>query len=417
MNLNMNTNIKIGYCGFNNIGNTCYMNSILQLLSHSKHIVSFLIKNRNSNISQYENYLYQGAIQRTGDVERKRLNLKEDDQVSIKKTDIDEFMNLALINRLADIINTIIYKGSSKITPSSFKQIIDLKLPSFRGFSQHDSHELLLQILDIMIEETGIEAEQIINNVPECIKNYIGYLQQVKQNLKKTSIIDEKKLIIAELNEYKKAHIDTINKYNGLNYMIKVFKLRYNPLIDKMKTFLINTVTCSNCNNQTCNYEDTTILTLQIKNNLTECFENLIKTENIENYHCAVCNEKHIVYKNTKIFRPGMILFVHLKRFKQLPNGRTVKDNTNINFPHEINLDKYCDNYMKTDQSLPYTYKFKGLSNHHGGINGGHYTADCVSIVDNKTWYHFNDGSVGEYTGSNINTESGYIGMYEMENL
>ncbi len=50
-----------------------------------------------------------------------------------------------------------------------------------------------------------------------------------------------------------------------------------------------------------------------------------------------------------------------------------------------------------------------------GTMQGGHYTADCVSITDNKTWYHFDDSRVSKHSSSNIDTSSAYILMYEME--
>lgn len=413
---------KIGLCGFKNIGNTCYMNSILQLIIHSKLFINFIVSknnpfdnNNNENTADYYNFLEQGTIYRIGEKERNRLRLGEDDQVTINKSDINNFINNSIINRLAEIINTIIYKGNSSITPNNFKQIIDKKIPELRGYGQQDAHELLIQLIDIIIEETGIESEPSINNVPNVIKEYMEYLHAIKDRIFLTNSINEKKIIIQELNDYKKKNSEVINKYNGLNYMIKVFKKRYNPMIFKLKTFIINTITCSKCNNETCNYENTTILTLPIKSNIDECFEAFETEEILENYNCSVCNKNNNAIKKSKIWRPAMTLFLHLKRFKVLPNGRILKDNSNVEIPHELNLSKYCDNSMKTDSSITYKYKLRGISNHHGGMNGGHYTADCLSIIDNTTWYNFNDNNVSKYSDSNINISSGYILLYELD--
>ena len=40
----MELSSRVGKCGFVNIGNTCYMNSILQLLLHCKPIINFLLE-------------------------------------------------------------------------------------------------------------------------------------------------------------------------------------------------------------------------------------------------------------------------------------------------------------------------------------------------------------------------------------
>ena len=432
---------KLGLCGFRNIGNTCYMNSILQLLIHSKLIVNFMLAKENpytnlnteseSNESkssdlaaEFENYLKQNVTDRLGERERKRLGLDDDAKVNINSEQFDKIVHNTLSVKLAEIINLLVYKGNSCITPTGFKQIVDRKIPSMRGMMQQDAHELLNGLLDNLIEETGNDSEPTINNVPQTIKAYFEHIEEVKKILSSTESREEKKRIIQEFNEFRESHKKNVNKFAGLKYMTNVFGKKrstsldtsttgYNPMIFNLLTFNVDTFKCIECGLESSKYEYCTILSLHIKPTLKECFEQFVSSEQIDR-KCEGCECKKAI-KKQMIWRPGMTMFIQLCRFNNLPNGRICKNNLNVEIPHQIDISEYCDSSMLTEQTPSYKYKLKGISNHMGGMGGGHYTADCVSIIDNKTWYHFDDSSVSRYQGTEINTSNAYILMYEME--
>ena len=97
-----------------------------------------------------------------------------------------------------------------------------------------------------------------------------------------------------------------------------------------------------------------------------------------------------------------------------MPNGRLMKNNNNVEIPEYLNLNPYCDDTMNSAIPINRTYKLTGFSNHMGGLNGGHYTADCACIIDNTSWYHFDDSRVSKYQDKNINTNNAYILMYTL---
>jgi ubiquitin carboxyl-terminal hydrolase 8 len=49
--------------------------------------------------------------------------------------------------------------------------------------------------------------------------------------------------------------------------------------------------------------------------------------------------------------------------------------------------------------NAPCRYELYAISNHYGGLNGGHYTA-YVRHTGTKKWYHFDDSRVSELGGS-----------------
>lgn len=60
----------------------------------------------------------------------------------------------------------------------------------------------------------------------------------------------------------------------------------------------------------------------------------------------------------------------------------------------------------------PGTYALAGVVNHHGGgLQSGHYTADCLNADDGK-WYNFNDSRVGP--SGRIDGAAAYLAFYCM---
>ncbi len=401
---------KVGLCGLSNIGNTCYLNSVLQLLIHSNVLLSFLFQEGETNFNYY---LEKASIENFAEKYRKKNNISNDTEITIKRSQIDELIKMSIINKIYEIIQLIYNKGNSVIVPNGLKQNVDIKIKSFRGSMQQDAHEFLLQLLDNIIEETGIETDSILNNVPEVIRNYKNYLTDIKKRLLETSDINIRKNIINELNNYKSENKDIINKYNGLSYMKNVFRKKYNSFIFNLKNITINYIVCSNCNNLIINYENNTILSLPVCDTLYDSFTNFTKVEEVYNYNCSACKSEQKVFKNCKIWKPPMLLFLQLKRFKQLPNGRILKDNSFVDIPLEFDITDFYDTSM-INVSKFNKYKLKGFVNHHGTLNGGHYTSDC-SCINDDTWFHFDDESVSKYDGNRINISSAYILMYEME--
>ena len=451
-NSNVFKDPKLGLCGFKNMGNTCYLNSILQLLIHSRTLINFLLCETNPFVKNVKNvnednedneditlvdliikdeikapfivFLKNCSIDRFADIKRKKFKLDPDEQVNITIREFKSYLENTLTIKLAEIINTLIYKGNNCITPSGFKKIIDKKIPSLGGYAQQDAHELLIGILDILIEETGVDSESSINNVPNTIQEYLNIRKSINNKIKNTLLIEEKKKYMREYNEYKKNHWDTINKYNGLMYMSGVFNKKrknsfdttttgYNPTIFNLLTFIMNIFKCVGCNNTNYKFEFNTVLSLDVKPTLKNCFEQYIIDEHIER-KCEICSCNNAI-KTKQIWRPGMLLFIQLCRFNNLPNGRIWKNNQCVEIPDFIDISQYCDKTMSTEKSLTYKYKLKGISNHMGSLNGGHYVADGISLIDNKTWYHFDDSRVGRHQTIPFDTSSAYILMYEME--
>jgi ubiquitin C-terminal hydrolase len=415
--------MKIEPIGLHNIGNTCYMNSILQLLLNSSVFVSFLLKN-SDNKSNSNEYLYKASINRVAQKERKRLKLTDDDIVNINRTDIDKCIRKSITIELSNII-TDVCNNNETIRPLQFKKRCDKLLPIFQGFRQHDAHEFLIQLLNLIIDETGIETNSELTNLPKSIKKYF----KIKNKIMELELDedDEQRVELTNiLVEYCNKNKGILNKIDGLNYYIELYKNKYNPLIYSLHTIYNIYFRCSNCNNILNKYETNTILTLELCDNLYESFDKFTEQEVISDFNCSNCKENHPNIKKCSLWRFPIILFIHLKRFKYTSRGKYIKDNSPIIIPKILNLSKYCNKLNVFNDSVIPIYELGGISHHYGSTNGGHYAADCKAINSND-WYNLNDSCASKYNKSLfinnhqqspiIQSESAYILRYDLSVL
>lgn len=109
-----------GKMGLRNLGNTCFMNSALQCLSHTDVITRFFLSNEYLKDINKDNPLGTGG-------------------------------NLAM--EYDSLLKELWFGTTPSMNPASFKRAIGRFAPQFSGFQQHDSQELLAYILDGLHED------------------------------------------------------------------------------------------------------------------------------------------------------------------------------------------------------------------------------------------------------------------------
>lgn len=111
----LDMSISVVVCGFQNLGNTCYMNSVLQAIL-------------TSNVMNTAFIIY---------LQKHKNTLK--------------FFSPMLIEYLRIIIDLLNFK-SNVYRPIAFKETLDSVNDWFKGHSQHDSNEFLLYLINEFIE-------------------------------------------------------------------------------------------------------------------------------------------------------------------------------------------------------------------------------------------------------------------------
>lgn len=123
-------------------------------------------------------------------------------------------------------------------------------------------------------------------------------------------------------------------------------------------------------------------------------------------WDCPRCKQKVKAKKKLELWRLPPVLVVQMKRFSfSKKTQRFVKTHAEVKTPLTIELSRY----VRAKNAPPLIYNVVGVANHIGVYGAGHYTATCLHPIT-RQYYNFNDEHV-EYVKntSQVITSDAYV--------
>jgi ubiquitin C-terminal hydrolase len=253
----------------------------------------------------------------------------------------------------------------------------------FTGWSQNDLPEFLLFLFDSFHSAL---TREVIMDIKGNIKTKKDEMGKACYEMMKTQYTKDYSeflniffgihvSVLTPVNEKNKG---LTNSYEGeeLNYLSlrpEPYMLIHLPIPSKEEVNIKNmdkNVTLFDCFNKQCECE-------------------LLEGENA--WFNEKENKKQDVNKRLLFWSLPNIMIIDIKRFITSMNGKSKKNQQFIDIPiNDVDFSKYVEGYAKET----YIYDLYAICNHHGQIDGGHYSATIKN--SNGKWYNFNDTQVTE---------------------
>jgi len=339
-----------GIVGLANLGNTCFLNSCIQVLNHTYELSNADFK--------------------------------------ITKPDLPDSI---LFKEWQDLKNMMLSQNDCIVSPNRFVHVVQSVSHAknkllFTGWGQNDVCEFLLLWMECIHNSICRKIRTHINGTPENKTDQMAiqcykYLEQI----------------------YAKDYSEMYDTFYGI-YMTTIYdKDNANVLSMKPEHFFILDMQLFKMKPENPVIENATMFT-----DIYDIFGEYVAPEHMygdnEWYNESV-GEKQEINKVTTFWNLPKVLVLCLKRFST--DGKRKLMHL-INFPLE-NLD--LSKYVKGYNAKQYKYDLYGICNHFGGVQGGHYTAYVKHA--NKNWYHYNDTTVEKMADSaQIVTTAAYCLFY-----
>lgn len=334
-----------GLTGLANLGNTCFINALLQIISHTYELDELL------DCADYKT----------------KLNDSPDSKLLLSW----------------DELRLLMWSENCIISPGGFihdiRNISKQKNNSmFSSMSQNDMPEFLTFLFDIFHNALKRKVSMTIDGRPKNKRDKMAKL--CFEMIKKT---------------YTASYSEIFKMFYGIQVSTLLPehpKDQYDHLSIRPEPFMIISLPIpTRCTEAKAGSGSGSTECVA----LMDCFDLNCEKEFLhgENaWYNENLGKKQNVYKRLVYWSLPDVMILDIKRFEYSPDTFSyVKNQTAIRIPVEnVDFSKYVEGYNKES----YVYDLFGICNHHGDENFGHYTSTVKTA--NSKWYNFNDTNVKE---------------------
>lgn len=375
--------------GLTNLGNSCYMNCIIQCLGATPQLTKFFFPEiGNSDISSTSGFMSY------------RQHINVNNSLGSKGILTTNFVTL--------LMNMFSNEGGY-FTPTEFKRIAGSLSPGrqFATTDQQDCIEFLTFLLDTLHEDLN-QMHIVDPNEKRAILELTPEQERIREILP---------VRLASTIEWE-----------------RYLKLNFSIIVDYFQGQYLSQLKCLECGTTSTTYNAFLILSVPIPEKLGsfrnillyDCIEEFVTLELLDDdnkWFCSKCKRSTKLTKKISITRLPQVLIIHFKRFKVSPNGQFKKLDTFIDYPvkKELDLTPYWPDVgtyisdansqrLSKEEELqvlttlptrnqvpPFKYKLFAVANHFGNLTSGHYTAYVYkdkSSSKTKNWCYFDDTKV-----------------------
>merc|ERR1719481_247846 len=354
--------------GLKNLGNTCFMNSVLQSLSNIEEFCNVLTTLPSLN---------------------EQIQKSKDTKKAVAKKLLDD--GIIVTDELKKVLSALIQsEEKTAISPECLFQAIWQVVPRFKGYQQQDSHEFLRYTLDRLHTELLALLPPTPDSVlsPKRLK-LCPSAQSLVTSIFGGSLQSSVTCLTCKQTSY------TNDPFLDLSVAIP-------PVFTGPTRKPKEGEKVSVCH-------------------LHDCLTKYVEREELgesERLHCDSCKSKQPSTKQLDIRRLPTVLCIHVKRFRWTAYARSKLD-TFIEFPlRGLDMSSYTlknlsgTRFNNAGSSL---YDLAAVIVHHGtGSGSGHYTAFATN---NQAWFNFNDCQVKEADFQTVMSSKAYILFYVQRNF
>ncbi|XP_030675659.1 ubiquitin carboxyl-terminal hydrolase 44 isoform X1 [Nomascus leucogenys] len=406
-----------GVTGLRNLGNTCYMNSVLQVLSHLLIFRQCFLKlDLNQSLAMTASEKTRSSCKHppvtdtvvyqmnecqekdTGFVRSRQSSLSSGLSGGASKSRKMELIQpkeptsqyISLCHELHTLFQVMWSGKWALVSPFAMLHSVWRLIPAFRGYAQQDAQEFLCELLDKIQRELEITGTSLPALIPTSQRKLIKQVLNVVNNI-----------------------------FHGQ---------------------LLSQVTCLACDNKSNTIEPFWDLSLEFPERyqcsgkdiasqpclVTEMLAKFTETEALGGkiYVCDQCNSKRRRFsskpvvlteaqKQLMICHLPQVLRLHLKRFRWSGRNNREKIGVHVGFEEILNMEPYCcRETLKSLRPECFIYDLSAVVMHHGkGFGSGHYTAYCYNS-EGGFWVHCNDSKLSMCTMDEVCKAQAYILFY-----